>query len=185
MRNDERTDNDARIDNDERVGGATDAAVQPAFEQPNDRGFEPASDSGLEPANDRGFEQPNDSGFGQANDSGLEQASDRGFEQSNGDFRPPADNDDPTVELFSHEDVETFRASWEKVQTRFVDDPQAAVQDADSLVADVMRSLETTFADRKQEWAGDEGQRGSIAETENLRQALRRYRSFLDHLLNA
>jgi len=187
MRNEERIDTDERTDRDEiidrdgrmgdeRVGDATDGVVQPGFEQSNDAGFERR--------NDADFEQPNDAGFEQRNDAGFEQPNDAGFEQRSDEVRPPADDDAPTVELFAHEDVTAFRASWDKVQTRFVDDPRAAVQDADGLVADVMQSLQTTFADRKQEWAGD-GQDGSTAETENLRQALRRYRSFLDRLLNA
>jgi len=210
MRNEERIDTDERTDRDEivdrdgrmgdeRVGDATDGAVQPGFEQSTDAGFERRNDADFEQSNDAGFEQRNDTGFEQRNDAGFEQSTDagfeqrsdagfeqpddRGFEQRSEEFRPPADDDAPTVELFAHEDVTAFRASWDKVQTRFVDDPRAAVQDADGLVADVMQSLQTTFADRKQEWAGD-GQDGT-AETENLRQALRRYRSFLDRLLNA
>jgi len=221
MRNEERIDTDERIDNDgrmgdERVGDATEGAVQPGFEQPNDPDFERRNDADFEQSNDAdfgrrndpGFEQPGDTDFGQRNDAGFEQPGDAGFERRNdgdleqpgdADFeqpnesgveqrseelRPPANDEAPTVELFDHEDVTAFRASWDKVQARFVDDPRAAVQDADGLVADVMQSLQTTFADRKQEWAGD-GQDGSTAETENLRQALRRYRSFLDRLLNA
>lgn len=67
-------------------------------------------------------------------------------------------------------------------QKRFVDDPRGAVHDADSLVAEVMQTLATTFADHKK---GLEGQwnRGEQVDTEGLRLALRHYRSFFNRLL--
>jgi hypothetical protein len=90
---------------------------------------------------------------------------------------------DGTAELFEPDDVDRFRAGWRDVQSRFVDDPREAVEGADRLVADVMQSLTSRFTDRKHElevrW-----QQGSEAETEDLRQALRSYRSFFDRLLN-
>ncbi|WP_262371142.1 hypothetical protein [Streptomyces sp. WAC01526] len=54
---------------------------------------------------------------------------------------------------------------------------------ADALVAEVMQLLATTFADHKQ---GLEGQwhRGEEVATEDLRLALRQYRSFFDRLLS-
>jgi hypothetical protein len=97
----------------------------------------------------------------------------------------PTDNGDRdlAVELLDREDVAKFRSGWQEVQTRFVDDPKAAVRDADRLVGDVTRSLTATFSERKQELE-NAWQQGSTVETEDLRQALRRYRSFFDRLLN-
>jgi hypothetical protein len=96
----------------------------------------------------------------------------------------PVDDGDAPVELFPAEQVERFRAEWQEVQTRFVDDPRSAVQGADDLVAAVMKSLAGTFADHKHELEG-QWQHGSDVETEDLRRALRRYRSFFNQLLNA
>ncbi|MFD7527918.1 MULTISPECIES: hypothetical protein [unclassified Streptomyces] len=64
----------------------------------------------------------------------------------------------------------------------FVDDPREAVGAADTLVAEVMQALATTFSERKQ---GLEGQwkRGEQVPTEELRVALQRYRSFFNRLL--
>jgi len=87
------------------------------------------------------------------------------------------------VDLFDHDELEKFRGDWREVQNRFVDDPQAAVRQADRLVADVMRSLSATFADHKQELER-EWQHGSPSETEDLRQALRHYRTYFNRLLN-
>jgi len=88
-----------------------------------------------------------------------------------------------TVDLFDREELERFRAGWRDVQNRFVDDPQAAVHDADRLVGDVMQALASTFADRKKELE-QEWQDGSAGETEDLRQALRHYRSYFNRLLS-
>jgi hypothetical protein len=59
-----------------------------------------------------------------------------------------------------------------------VDDPKKAVREGDELVAQVIKSLAETFAKQR---AALEGEQGS---TEELRLALRRYRSFFDRLLS-
>lgn len=89
---------------------------------------------------------------------------------------------DGAPQLLTPEDEEGFRTRWEQVQNKFVDDPRDAVHTADALVADVMQKLATTFADHKQELEG-QWNRGEQANTEDLRQALRHYRSFFNRLL--
>jgi hypothetical protein len=92
--------------------------------------------------------------------------------------------DDRRIELVSGAEAERFRARWTEVQTRFVDGPQGAVEDADALVADVMRHLAQTFADERatqdRQWS-----EGDSASTEDQRVAMTRYRSFFDRLLEA
>jgi hypothetical protein len=75
--------------------------------------------------------------------------------------------------LFGQDEVERFRVEWREIQARFVDDPREAVQGADHLVAEVIRSLATMFNEHKHELEG-QWRGGSDAETEDLRQALRR-----------
>lgn len=86
--------------------------------------------------------------------------------------------------LFSGDDAQSFRERWEQVQSRFVDDPRGAVQDADALVADVTESLTSSFAEQKtsleQQWSA-----GDDVETEDLRLTLRRYRELFERLLAA
>ncbi|MFE6663877.1 hypothetical protein ACFVFH_09940 [Streptomyces sp. NPDC057697] len=84
--------------------------------------------------------------------------------------------------LIGPQDTEDLRARWQRIQQEFVDDPQRSVLAADELVAEVIRLLATTFADHKR---GLEGQwhRGEEVATEDLRLALRQYRSFFDRLL--
>jgi hypothetical protein len=76
-----------------------------------------------------------------------------------------------------------LRSRWESVQISFVDEPRQAVEQADSLVAEVMKRLAETFASERknleQQW-----DRGDQVNTEDLRIALQRYRSFFDRLLS-
>ncbi|MGQ0840567.1 hypothetical protein [Actinokineospora sp.] len=100
---------------------------------------------------------------------------------------PPTDSrpsDDTAAELFTSDEVTRFRGQWQTIQTNFVDDPQEAVQGADHLVAEVMQTLAATFADHKRDLEG-QWRSGAEVETEDLRVALRRYRSFLNQLLDA
>jgi len=97
----------------------------------------------------------------------------------------PSNGDDAPLELFGADEIDRFRDEWRDLQGRFVDDPQEAVQGADHLVAEVMKSLATTFTEHKHELEGQWRQEGSEAHTEELRQALRRYRTFFNQLLNA
>lgn len=91
------------------------------------------------------------------------------------------DDSDETPPLIDEEKVTGFRDRWQNVQTGFVDDPKRAVQQADELVAGVISALATTFAEHKSELEA-QWQQGEPA-TEELRIALRRYRSFFDQLL--
>ncbi len=85
--------------------------------------------------------------------------------------------------LLAADSSAAFQRRWEEVQTRFVDDPQGAVEDADRLVANVMQQLAEGFA---QEREGLEAQwgRGEDISTEDLRVAMQRYRSFFQRLLS-
>lgn len=86
--------------------------------------------------------------------------------------------------LFSDSDQRDLRTRWSNVQTGFVDEPRRAVQEADNLVASVMKRLAEGFAAERanleKQW-----DRGDNVSTEDLRIALQRYRSFFDRLLNA
>ena len=86
------------------------------------------------------------------------------------------------VALFPAEEAQTFRSRWEAIQTGFVDEPRKAVEQADALVAETITRLSTGFTGQRteleREWA-----RGGEVSTEDLRQALRHYRSFFDRLL--
>ena len=131
------------------------------------------------------------------------QAATRGSESAYGDESPtsagevprplavasPADFDSPAAPvaaqpapLFSESEVGDFRSRWSDIQSDFVDEPRRAVEDADHLVAALMKKLAEGFANER---AGLEKQwdSGDDISTEDLRLALQRYRSFFDRLL--
>jgi len=85
--------------------------------------------------------------------------------------------------LFPDTDSADFRRRWMEVQTSFVDEPRRAVQQADELVAGVMKMLAETFA-REREGLEHQWDRGEDVTTEDLRVAMQRYRSFFDRLLS-
>jgi hypothetical protein len=104
-----------------------------------------------------------------------------GTVDGNGSVRSEADHHGREP-LFVGNELGGFRQRWQDVQGSFVDDPRAAVRNADELVANVMTRLAEIFADERgkleHEW-----DKGENVSTEDLRVALRRYRSFFDRLL--
>ena len=91
--------------------------------------------------------------------------------------------DEQLAPLFLSDVAKDFRARWDSVQIGFVDDPRQAVREADELVAQVMKTLAETFSSERAKLEGEVDQTDK-ASTENLRVALRRYRSFFQRLLS-
>jgi len=85
--------------------------------------------------------------------------------------------------LFLPDVAKDFRSHWNAVQSSFVDDPRQAVRQGDELVAQVMKSLAETFSTERAKLEGQVNQTDK-ASTEDLRVALRRYRSFFERLLS-
>lgn len=85
--------------------------------------------------------------------------------------------------LFPPQVASDFRTRWDQVQISFVDDPRQAVQQADELVAQVMKSLAANFAEQRSRLEAGIGHGGEV-NTENLRMALHSYRSFFQRLLS-
>jgi len=88
-----------------------------------------------------------------------------------------------TGPLFTSGEAGDLRARWDAIQVGFVDEPRHAVEQADNLVAGTMKRLAEIFA---QERSNLESQwdKGENVSTEDLRLALRRYRSFFSRLLS-
>jgi hypothetical protein len=84
--------------------------------------------------------------------------------------------------LFPEDELHNYRARWDQVQTSFVDEPRQAVEQADSLVANVVKRIAEQFSAEREKLESQWG-KGEDINTEDLRQALRRYRSFFDRLL--
>jgi hypothetical protein len=88
-----------------------------------------------------------------------------------------------TPPLMKTEDEENFRSRWNSIQTGFVDEPRGSVEQADELVAELMQHLARNFSDQRSNLE-TQWQRSEQVSTEELRGALRRYRSFFDRLLS-
>ena len=84
--------------------------------------------------------------------------------------------------LFPDDELHNFRSNWDQVQTSFVDEPRAAVERADSLVANVVKRIAEQFATEREQLE-KQWDRGENVNTEDLRQAFKRYRAFFDRLL--
>ena len=86
--------------------------------------------------------------------------------------------------LFDKQHANELRDRWYALQARFVDDPRETVQEADSLVAELLQELARGFSaargNLEQQWSG-----GGDASTEDLRVTLQRYRSFFERMLAA
>lgn len=83
--------------------------------------------------------------------------------------------------LFEPQTAQGFRDRWRDVQLRFVDDPRAAVGEAQSLVEEAIEALSTALQAQKSKLGG--WQEAGSADTEQLRVAVRGYRDFLDRVL--
>jgi hypothetical protein len=94
-----------------------------------------------------------------------------------------SNQDEQSAPLFAPDRTQELRSRWDSIQTGFVDEPRETVEHADALVAEVIQQLARSFADEKskleQQWG-----RGNDVSTEDLRLALRHYRSFFDRLLS-
>jgi hypothetical protein len=97
--------------------------------------------------------------------------------------RPAQTKEESPTPLFAADAAESFRSRWQDIQTSFIDEPTRAVEQADSLVAEIMQQLAKTFADERSQLE-EQGEHGKDISTEDLRMALRHYRSFFDRLLS-
>lgn len=104
-----------------------------------------------------------------------------------GDARPaegtPRQADDAPTPLFADEELSGYRTRWSGIQTGFVDEPRRAVEEADALVAQLMKRLADSFSEERQKMEAH-WERSDKVSTEDLRIAMRRYRSFFERLLS-
>ncbi len=84
--------------------------------------------------------------------------------------------------LLDHEESEHLRTRWNEIQGKFVDEPRSAVQQADTLVSEVIEKITQMFANEHSSLEGQWNQ-GNDVSTEDLRKALQHYRSFFNRLV--
>lgn len=94
----------------------------------------------------------------------------------------PTGDERPTA-LFVEQELNGYRTRWSGIQTGFVDEPRRAVEEADALVAELMKRLAEVFADERRQVEA-QWEKSDKVSTEDLRLAMRRYRSFFERLLS-
>jgi len=94
-----------------------------------------------------------------------------------------AGNGEELSPLLSPQETGDFRSRWNAIQTGFVDEPRKTVEQADELVAQIMQRLAQSFSDQRSNLE-TQWEHSDKVSTEELRLALRRYRSFFDRLLS-
>src|SRR5215469_5892389 len=85
--------------------------------------------------------------------------------------------------LFDEHEVHDLRERWQRVQGTFVDDPHSSVEQADKLVSTAIQRLTDIFSAEKSNLANTWSRGENEISTEDMRQALRRYRAFFDRIL--
>jgi len=85
-------------------------------------------------------------------------------------------------QLVPAERAHEYRTRWDAVKGGFVDEPRQAVAEADQLVGELLDELQELF--RAQRHSLEQNLDRDRASTEDLRVALRHYRSFFDRLLS-
>jgi hypothetical protein len=93
-----------------------------------------------------------------------------------------ADGDEERAALVTRDRADSYGARWDSVKGEFVDEPRRAVADADALVGELLDELQELF--KQQRTQIEQGLDADETSTEDLRLALRRYRSFFDRLLS-
>lgn len=97
--------------------------------------------------------------------------------------RPQPIAEDAPAQLFIDQDLSGYRTRWSGIQTGFVDEPRRAVEEADALVKELMSRLTQVFDDERRQLESQWGRNDKVS-TEELRLAMRRYRSFFERLLS-
>jgi hypothetical protein len=84
--------------------------------------------------------------------------------------------------LIEPERADSYNSRWNELKGEFVDDPRRSVRGANELVGEVLDELEELFRGQRADL--EHGLDSEQTTTEDLRQALGRYRSFFDRLLS-
>lgn len=125
-----------------------------------------------------------DIAYGDRTDDTVIETADDGKAPMMSDGGTEAAPETADTSLLPQERTDEFNQRWTVIQGAFVDAPREAVQNADSLVAEVIQDLAKMFADERASLEG-QWEHNEDVDTEALRVALQRYRSFFHRLLAA
>jgi hypothetical protein len=115
----------------------------------------------------------------------IERDAEAGAEPETSPTDRPDAGRDATTPLLPADQSDRFEQRWHEIQASFVDEPRRAVEQADTLVAELMQELASGFSETRSGLEAQWDNEGSDVSTEDLRVALTRYRSFFNRLLSA
>jgi hypothetical protein len=160
---------------------------EPRREQPVDR--HDAAPAGAEQVDTRSTETASSSGVA-ATTTADPDAGDREIRRDPSSERvaPASGGPGATTEWNAHsgllpdDDLSGYQRRWDDIQVGFIDEPRRSVREADDLVGEVTHQIAQRFTNSRQSleqrWDG-----GDEPTTEELRQALQRYRDFFQRLV--
>jgi hypothetical protein len=105
-----------------------------------------------------------------------------GFKQTESQTLRSDENLKRDGSLLPEAELSRFKSQWDGIQSAFVDDPRRAVEQADRLVEAVLQRMTQAFTEERARFQ-DQLRSGKQMETEELRHALRHYRTLLTRLL--
>ena len=162
--------------NDPASGSAAERLGGPSG---RDQNVDPARDQNVDPTRDQNVDPTRDQSVDTRETSARRQADP---DQTLADDRRSDTATEQRATLIPPDRAESFNSRWTELKGQFVDEPRGAVRGANELVGEVLDELEELF--RRQRDDLEEGLDSEQTTTEDLRQALGRYRSFFDRLLS-
>jgi hypothetical protein len=93
----------------------------------------------------------------------------------------PGDLDEPVIAIWDPEVAERYRDAFRDIQAHFVDEPEAALGEAQDLVAEAVQALADALL--AEQVSLDPHEQDASPDTEAMRIAMRGYRDFLERVL--
>ena len=93
----------------------------------------------------------------------------------------PGDLDEPIIAIWDPEVAERYRDAFRDIQAHFVDEPEAALGEAQDLVAEAVQALADALL--AEQVSLDPHEQDANPDTEAMRIAMRGYRDFLERVL--
>jgi hypothetical protein len=93
----------------------------------------------------------------------------------------PGDLDEPVIAIWDPDVAERYRDAFRDIQAHFVDEPEAALGEAQDLVAEAVQALADALL--AEQVSLDPHEQDANPDTEAMRIAMRGYRDFLERVL--
>jgi hypothetical protein len=157
-----------------------DSADQPdgLMDQADDRTLTSDETDSTSPATDPSTSESLSDDPADHEDGLMDQADDSTVTSDETDSATPATDPSASVDPFGPVDTRAYETRWGEIQTGFVDDPRGAVEQAGTLLTDLMGELSSALTSDLEDL-----DRRDSGDTEELRGAFRRYRSVFDRLV--